>query len=320
MAVSLSYQCYPLISKLWRSIFLSGFDGSLITFDPISTSNEALRCAVGLEVILCGLIGRLSIIQILVILIGGVTSFSFCEVINLVTTKARRQSYLLDAGGSIDIFLWAGVVALTIAYSNRRKYPDLKEKYRAIPENDNPMLALIGTAFLWVGFMFIGHAQPAFQTEMDLAPINTIFAMSASLLTTYMMSVWIHFRLGIYECILATISGGVIVGASSSIAENPVIALTLGACSGIITYLLIHFFFQRINVRWMVMTHEIFATFLVNGFFGGVASSVVLASYIGRSAQRDLFLASQTGKNSGAADCSYQVPQASCRLCTLGLL
>ena len=33
---------------------------------------------------------------------------------------------------------------------------------------------------------------------MDLVPMNTIFALSASVLTTYMMASWIHYRLGIY--------------------------------------------------------------------------------------------------------------------------
>lgn len=106
---------------------------------------------------------------------------------------------------------------------------------------------------------------------------------------------------------MATISGGVIVGSSSSISENPVIALTLGACSGIISYLLIHFTFQRINAKWFVMTHEIFAMFVVNGFFGGVASSVVLASYIGTASERTLYFSRQSGQNTIPTDSSYQV-------------
>lgn len=106
---------------------------------------------------------------------------------------------------------------------------------------------------------------------------------------------------------MATISGGVIVGSSSSISENPVIALTLGACSGIISYLLIHFTFQRINAKWFVMTHEIFAMFVVNGFFGGVASSVVLASYLSTSSERTLYFSRQSGQNTIPTDSSYQI-------------
>ena len=85
-----------------------------------------------LEVVLLGLIGKLSLMQLLLMMVSGVLSFSFCLVINLVVTRTRNAS-ILDAGGSMDIFLWAGVFALTIAYGIRKKYPDLKEKYRAIP-------------------------------------------------------------------------------------------------------------------------------------------------------------------------------------------
>jgi hypothetical protein len=261
-----------------------------------------------MEVVLCGLIGRLSLIQLLFLSVGGLMSYSFTQVINIVVTRARTpNAYILDVGGAMDIFLWAGVFGLTIGYGMRKKYTNLNEKYRAMPENDNPMLALIGTAFLWAGFMFVGHSDPKHQTELDLAPMNTVLALSSSVLTTYMMSTWIHFKMGIYESVMSTISGGIIIGSCGSIAENPTIALTLGAFSGILTYVLIHFAFQRINARWMVMSHDIFSVFVVNGFLSGAASSMILAAYIKNPLSRTLFTGSQFSTTNGAADCTYQV-------------
>ena len=138
--------------------------------------------------------------------------------------------------------------------------------------------------------------------------MNTIFALSSSVITTFMLATWVNYRLGIYETVLATISGGVIIGSSSAFLENPAAALALGAISGTATYLLIHFAFQRINARWMVMTHEIFATFLINGFLGGAASSIALAGYLNNASTRTLFFGSASGNKSIATDCSYQVP------------
>ena len=132
MAASLSYQFFPLLNSFWASVFLTSFNGQPIKLDPTTTSNSSIKCAVALEVVLCGLIARLSIVQVLVLLAGGVLSFSFCLVINILVAKPR-SAVPLDEGGSMDIFLWAGVFALTIAYGIRRKLTDLKQKYRATP-------------------------------------------------------------------------------------------------------------------------------------------------------------------------------------------
>lgn len=132
MGASICYQLYPLFNTFWSSVFISSFSGAPIVMSPSTTANGAIRCAVAMEVILCGLIAKLNIMQLLLLMTCGVMSFSFCEVINAVVTRTRGGSSL-DPGGSMDIFLWAGVFALTVAYSLRSKYHNLKDKYRAIP-------------------------------------------------------------------------------------------------------------------------------------------------------------------------------------------
>lgn len=87
-----------------------------------------------MEVVLACIIGRFSIMQLLIIASGGVISCSLSDVISKVVTRARNiNSVPIDVGGSIDIFFWAGIFGMTISYGSRHKYLDLRNKYRSIP-------------------------------------------------------------------------------------------------------------------------------------------------------------------------------------------
>lgn len=137
--------------------------------------------------------------------------------------------------------------------------------------------------------------------------MNILLALSSSVLTIYFYSSWIHIRLGIYECVMGMISGGVVVGSVAPIAENPCIALACGVLGGSVSYLFMHLLFKRVNERWMVMSHEVLGLFCVNGFLGGIMSSIVLGAYVANPPSRDIFTGSSFGKVVIPPDATYQV-------------
>jgi hypothetical protein len=116
-----------------------------------------------------------------------------------------------------------------------------------------------------------------------------------------------HIRLGIYECVMGVISGGVVVGTVAPIAENPCIALCCGFWGGMVSYIFMHFLFARMNDRWMVMSHEVLGLFVINGFFGGIVSCIVLGAYVTNPPSRAIFTGSQVSTSVSSSDATYQV-------------
>lgn len=88
--------------------------------DPLISTNGTVRCAVVMEIVLCALIGRVGVLQMLLLGVGGTISYCFTIVVNQVVNRARGAGPILnDIGGSMDVFMWAGIFSLTIGYSIR---------------------------------------------------------------------------------------------------------------------------------------------------------------------------------------------------------
>jgi hypothetical protein len=73
-----------------------------------------------MEIVLCTVVGRIGLLQLLLLGVGGTISYCFSMVVNMVANRARGAGAILnDIGGSMDVFMWAGIFALTLGYSVR---------------------------------------------------------------------------------------------------------------------------------------------------------------------------------------------------------
>jgi ammonium transporter Rh len=92
---------------------------------------------------------------------------------------------------------------------------------------------MIGTLFLWMFWpSFNGALAPKLLGSQHRVIINTVFALSASCLTSFALSIGLRGKFCMEDIQNATLAGGVAVGSSSDLVIGPGGALIIGVISG----------------------------------------------------------------------------------------
>jgi ammonium transporter Rh len=97
---------------------------------------------------------------------------------------------------------------------------------------------MIGTLFLWIywpSFNYGGYALNAYERNQIVA--NTIYSLTGSCLSTFMMSAFLGKYLSMEDILNATLAGGVAIGASSGFLYHPALALAIGILAGVVSTL-----------------------------------------------------------------------------------
>lgn len=107
------------------------------------------------------------------------------------------------------------------------------------------------------------------------AGISTLFCISAAVMAAIGFSLLINGKLEFRDIITAPIAGGVIIGSSSTYIYNPLESLLLGTGAGILQ-VLFNIIEKKIGNKpyW---SNGVFFLFAVQGFLGGIFSSVMRA-------------------------------------------
>lgn len=85
---SICVQLYPLVSTFWNNVFVTGFNGNVV-IDPTFSMNGCVRVAVSMLVVLAALIGRIGLLDNLLIGITGVVIYSLNIAVNISIAKTR---------------------------------------------------------------------------------------------------------------------------------------------------------------------------------------------------------------------------------------
>jgi ammonium transporter Rh len=141
----------------------------------------------------------------------------------------------IDVGGSMTIHTFGATYGLVVSlFLSSAVKPESKPK---VTYNAN-IFALIGTLFLWMywpSFNFGYFANTDFNKTQIIS--NTILSLTGSCLSSFMTSSFISSKFTMEHILNATLAGGVIIGAASSLLYHPGGALAIGFGAGIISTL-----------------------------------------------------------------------------------
>ncbi|XP_061453335.1 RH-like protein isoform X2 [Rhineura floridana] len=151
------------------------------------------------------------------------------------------------------------------------------EKERSQPVSD--MFAMLGTLFLWVFWPSFNSVLIEDGREKQAAICNTYFAMAASAVAAFSLSVATSsdgkFRMTHIRN--ATLAGGVALGFSAPIIQHPWIAMTLGLAAGAVSVLGFAFLQKRLQLAlWFHDTCGVHYTFGFPSLLGGIAHIILL--------------------------------------------
>jgi ammonium transporter Rh len=215
-------------------------------------------------------LGKLHFMQYLVM--ASIETILVC----LVTTLGYEYFYAADIGGSMFIHCFGAYFGLACAIViNSREKGHYNNELCGSNYRSNTF-SMIGTIFLWMFWPSFNAALATGQAQ-HRAIINTLISMTGSCFTVFILNPF--FKQGKFDmedALNATISGGVIIGASADIIIFPYIALIIGCCAGALSITGFNIFgpflAEKINMHDTCGVHNLHG---MPGFMGGIISAII---------------------------------------------
>lgn len=173
-------------------------------------------------------LGRATPFQLIIIAFFELMFYSCNEALNVNVLMAA------DIGGSMLIHTFGAYFGLAVSLVLYDKKAEDNDKNSSSYHSD--LFSMIGTIFLWLywpsfnGGLAAGNAQTR-------AIINTYYAMTASVLSTFLFSIFFDRdkKLSMVHVQNATLAGGVAVGAMADMVIQPWASLLIGMLAGFIS-------------------------------------------------------------------------------------
>jgi len=133
----------------------------------------------------------------------------------------------LDTGGSIVIHAFGAYFGLGVVSNTLSKFQN--DPGVQVDKNSN-QFCLLGSMMLWIFWPSFTSALVA-PDRVVLTVINTVFALCAATLATFLFSRLIRGKIEIEDIANAALAGGVAIGSTCDVA-TPGMALLIGLCAG----------------------------------------------------------------------------------------
>ena len=133
----------------------------------------------------------------------------------------------LDTGGSIVIHAFGAYFGLGVVSNTLSKFQN--DPVVQVDKNSN-QFCLLGSMMLWIFWPSFTSALVA-PDRVVLTVINTVFALCAATLATFLFSKLIRGKIEIEDIANAALAGGVAIGSTCDVA-TPGLALLIGLCAG----------------------------------------------------------------------------------------
>ena len=221
MVIAINIQLGLMMQKFWYNVFINGF-GSIenraasvaaintgfsnstlsaqtdfhihnqfIEIMPsVSTIRLTLANTIGCLVAFTGVIGRVGLFESFWITIIFNIGFNLCYYVNVHLNFTRSVNPIaFDDFGTNHIYVYASFFALILMIFLNCK-PAKADNHTYVMNRISSVLALMGTAFIFATFIFTGYLFPMTRNPIsdNYAAMNIIFAMSASVIGTYITS------------------------------------------------------------------------------------------------------------------------------------
>jgi len=264
-------QLYILLFAFWEKVWAGNWSSN-VSMDI--TTLIGCSYAVGSVLVAAGgVIGRCGPKDLLIIMTIHMIGYTLNE--KLVFTSIG----MIDAGGSATIHTYGAYYGLTVCLVLAKKAKPITNIKISYISN---ITAFIGSLFLWIYWPSFNYglvAQNSF--EQNLIVVNTVLALTGSVLGTYAVSA-LGFGRGLeMENILnATLAGGVVIGAPCQFIYRPGVALFIGCSTGMISALCFHHLTPKLlDCLGLYDTCGIHNLHGIPGVLGGIWSAIIIAFY-----------------------------------------
>lgn len=237
LSIAFSAQFGLIMNLIWENSFRESWKKGVLNFQSLI---QALFNACAVEVSLGSLMGRLSLIQYLILIIFENIFVSF----NFKLCDSKLKS--IDVGGALYVHTFGTVFGLAIymvLFCSERK----REKFSKIN------FLRVGDYFShltsFIGIIFIFCYLPSFNTGLTMnnnsryrALLNTYLSLGGSVISSFATSSLFNSgRLILEEIMFGCLSGGVIISGCCSVCIDKWAAILIGFLCGFITIALLHF-------------------------------------------------------------------------------
>ena len=274
----LSTQFYFIWNAFWQRI-INGKSAQM----SINYIIQGEFATASVLIAVCAIIGKASNYQYFLLTMFLLPIYSLNEILLLDVLGVK------DIGGSMVIHTFGACFGLAVAY--RLNYKNSKEHNKNLQTSQGSFTTcLIGTVLLWALWPGFNGGQCSNSMDLNLSILNTYFSLSASVLGTLFISVYLHDgKFNLDQMANATLAGGVIIGSGSDIIKSGFVANMVGFFGGVVSTLCFQYASPFLQKKGLHDVAGIFNLHFIPGVLGALMSIGFRVIWVDNQPQKQLY-------------------------------